>query len=193
LNQDGFQKRVLELWARTRVPLTRIAIVTLTGVPVRKVQTWLDAMVQDELLEVDSDDAGELVWRVPGVSRPPVAPRTVDEVLRLESLGREVQRSTALARRPDHLPATVDGKKSVVASTALSFFLGPLGLLYAAPSRISVPVAVAWLIACGLLPHFMIAWMIGLVHPLSAAAGAYFALDHNAALAEDGSAPRQDR
>lgn len=188
MNQREFGQKVLQLWARTRVPLTRTAIVTLTGVSAKKAETWLEAMVRDELLEVDSDDAGQLVWTVPGVDRAPGGPSTLDQVLRLDSLTRDVQReqSRALAVREGDRPLVkADGKKSVVASTALSLFLGPFGLLYAAPLKVSLPVMLAWVIACGLLPTFMIAWIAGLVHPLSAAAGAYFALDHNAGVELD--------
>jgi hypothetical protein len=108
--------------------------------------------------------------------------------MRLQTLTREVQRekSTALAVHRDQAMVVQTGKKSVLAATGLPLLLGPFGLLYSAPLRISLPVMLAWLTACGLLPTFMIAWMVGIVHPLSAAAGAYFALDHNAGVDEGG-------
>ena len=70
-------------------------------------------------------------------------------------------------------------RKSVLVSGLLSFFLGPLGFLYAAPLREAVPASVVWLLLGALLPHFVLVWVAGLVCPLSAVAGVLYAWSYN--------------
>jgi len=69
VKQAAFDARILELWTKTRLPLTRANVVAVTGVPVKKAEAWLDAMVRDELLEMDSNDDGDLLWTVCSGSR----------------------------------------------------------------------------------------------------------------------------
>ncbi len=94
-----------------------------------------------------------------------------------------------------HPPAS-SPRKSVVASGALSLVFGPLGWLYAAPLKESVPVVAAYLILCWLLPHFVLFYLLGILNPASAIAGVLYAWSFNQEgrraplLMKDGSAPR---
>jgi hypothetical protein len=76
---------------------------------------------------------------------------------------------------------TVSAKpqKSVVLSGALSFFLGPLGWLYAAPWPIAVGGSVAYLLACKLLPTLFVMYLLGIAAPFSAIAGVLYAMGFN--------------
>jgi hypothetical protein len=183
MKQEQFESRVLEIWMRSRIPLTAAHVQHLTGAPRGKVGRWLDEMTAGGVLDVDVGDDGEMIWRVRGADRPKSGPATVAEFEKMERLAAEVRGATSalaqlssvtgLARRSG------GEQKSVVASGALSLFLGPVGWLYAAPLREAVP-AVAVVVAAGMfLPAFLLTPLLGVVAPLSGIAGAYYAWRHN--------------
>ncbi|HUQ04785.1 MAG TPA: hypothetical protein VM261_19925, partial [Kofleriaceae bacterium] len=72
------------------------------------------------------------------------------------------------------------GDKSWLISGALSFFLGPLGWLYAGAWRESIPAALLWLLAAslvgGILPMFLLMPVLMVVMPLSGVAGVVYAI-----------------
>jgi hypothetical protein len=185
VKQQGFEKRVLEIWVRSRVPLTKAHVQHLTGVPRKKVERWLDAMTVAGVLDADVDDGGEMIWTVRGAERPRGGPETVAELERLERLGAEVARAggalatvgraAGLTRRGQH----DKDDKSVVASGALSLVLGPLGWIYAAPLREAVPAAGLYVAALSFIPHMILWPVLGIAAPLSGLAGVYYAWRHN--------------
>ncbi len=184
VNRDDFEARVLELWMTTRVPLTRANLQFATGAPRRQVERWLDGLVADGAVELDPDDAGELVYSVRGAARPGAGPTSIADVVKLEKLRAEVGRRSSQALVPRGVPllpevAAPSGQKSIVASAALSFFFGPLGWLYAAPLAEALPVAAGFLLLYKLLPAFLLVPILGVVLPLSALAGAAYAWAHN--------------
>ena len=179
VKQSAFDVTILELWTTTRLPLTRANVVVVTGVPLKNAEAWLDAMVRSELLDMDSNDDGELLWTVRGSTRPARGLETAAEVTRMASLRAEL----AAPSRKNDAPVVFRAreKKSALLSTALSFFLGPLGLLYAAPMRVALPAGLAWLIAGAIIPSFFLVYIAGLVCPLSAVAGLLYAWGYNRA------------
>lgn len=182
MNRQGFEKRVLEIWVRSRVSLTRAHVQHLTQTSRKKVDRWLEEMTVAGVLDSDSDDNGEMFWTVRGAERPRSGPETVAELERLERLTAEVGGvSTGLATvsRLTGLAPRGRDDKSVVASGALSFFLGPLGWLYAAPLREAVPAVIINVAAAALVPHFILLPLLGVVAPLSGVAGVYYAWRHN--------------
>jgi hypothetical protein len=189
VKQDAFEKRVLEIWVRTRISLTAAHLQHLTGAPRGKVGRWLDAMTAAGVLDVDVDDQGEMTWKVRGAERAPNGPTTIAEMEKLERLSAEVggsaralagsARALAAASRGGALARPGDEHKSIVASGVLSLFFGPLGWLYAAPLREAVPGALVFCVAASLLPHFLLAPLLGVAAPLSGLAGIYYAWRHN--------------
>lgn len=197
VSQQDFEARVLDLWMRTRVPLTRANLLYFTRAPRRKLDAWLDAMVGAGMLDIDSDDEGEMLWKVRGAARPVHGPERVEDVLRLDALAREVRG----ARPPSiSLPAQrgvgsvvgqalarQGGEKSVLASGVLSFFLGPIGWCYAGPLREVIPAGLAWAaiwIFFKMLWHLpFIGWMLGslglFLLPISAIIGVLYAWQYN--------------
>jgi len=181
---SAFEARVLDLWARTRLPLTRVNVIAATGAPRAKADAWLEAMVQDQLLELDSDDDGEMLWVVRGSKRPARGLESLDEVRRMQALSQETAMVEAprggLAPRASARGLAVGSdKKSVVASGALSFFLGPFGLLYAAPLKVALPAAFVWVLACSIVPKVILIWSLGVISPLCAILGVLYALGYN--------------
>lgn len=185
MNRDGFEARVLDLWMTTRVPLTRAALQYATGARRKQLERWLDEMLADGVLDLDSDDEGEILYKVRGAKRPASGPTAVAEVVKLKSLQGQVARAAgaagaaALVPRAKALMATRPGEKSILASAALSFVLGPFGWLYAAPLREAVPAAVLFVLLYKLLPAFLFAPLLGVLLPISALAGAGYAWAHN--------------
>lgn len=182
VKQAAFDARILELWTRTRLPLTRANVVAVTGVPVKKAEAWLDVLVRDELLELTSTDDGELLWAVRGSDRPARGLQTAAEVLRMQSLTKELTEKRG-SSAPIAVASGANGtnKKSVLLSGALSFFLGPMGLIYAAPMSVALPAAFASLLAGAIIPSFLLVYIAGIVCPVSAIAGVLYAWGYNRA------------
>jgi hypothetical protein len=70
-------------------------------------------------------------------------------------------------------------QKSLVGSGVLSVLLGPVGWIYAAPLREAIPGVAIYLGLCSLLPHALLAPLLGVLAPLSGVAGVYYAWRHN--------------
>lgn len=184
MTQDDFEAAVLELWTKTRVPLTRANVVSYTKVPRTKAERWLDEMVKARVLDLESDADGELLWEVRGSRRPSSGAETIGEVERKERLSSKVDRLTSgasLALRAAGLSKPTQGgqKKSMLASGALSFFFGPIGWIYAAPLKEALPAIIAYVIVCSILPNFLLIYVLGLVNGLSGLAGALYAWSYN--------------
>ncbi len=190
MTRDDFEHRLLSLWMTTRMPLTRANLQFVTGVPRAKLEKWLDQLVADGVVDVDADDDGEMVWGVRGAARPATGPQKPEEVKKLADLKREVGGATTtagaaalvkLGAGAAHSLVTSggDSRKSLVASGVLSFFFGPLGWLYAAPLKEAGTVAILYLVLCALMPHFLLAPLLAIAHPLSAAIGVAYAWRHN--------------
>ena len=169
------ERRVLHLWTTTNVPLTSANIQAYTGATRAEVTKTLDAMVAEQVVELDSDADGNLLYVVSGSARIPRGASTVGEVMKLDQLRNEVPRgSTALARTGGD-----SNEKSLVVSGLLSFFLGPFGLLYAAPV-VEAVVSIAVLIAVSMvLPQSIVSAILGVSLPLFGAAGVVYAARHN--------------
>lgn len=186
MDQHTFETVLLRMWTATRIPLTRANVQAYTGAPRDKIEPWLDALCHGGIAEVDSDEAGELLWVVKGSARVTNGPRTVAEAETLERLRREVDTaplrgSSTLALRADAQPLTVvvTDPKSVAASGVLSFFFGPLGLLYAAPLTEAVPAIGVYMALVMLLPHALLSPILGVLSPLCGLAGAAYAWRYN--------------
>lgn len=187
MTRDQFEQRLLSLWMTTRLPLTRANLQFVTGVPRARLGKWLDQLTAEGVLEVDSDDEGELVWSVRGAVRAASGPHKPEEVKKLADLKREVGAAggaAALIRVGANAAQSLvasdgDAKKSMIASGLLSFFFGPLGWLYAAPLREAGPVALAYVLLSIIIPHFLWLPIVAIAHPLSAAVGVAYAWRHN--------------
>lgn len=183
MRQNVFEQKVLELWVGTRVPLTRVNLQVLTGVPRKKLEQWLDAMVAEGTLEVDSDDQGEMIWSVVGAERSKTGTTSVADIKKLDGLKRSIgPMPTALVRHAASGALLGRGgeEKSVIASGALSFVLGPVGWLYAAPLKDAVAAIVVFTLLAKILPAMLLYPLLGIILPASALAGVFYAWQYNA-------------
>lgn len=196
MNQQAFEARVLEVWMKTRIPLTRANLQYVTRAPRKKMERWLDEMVSEGVLEVDADDDGEMIWSVRGAVRSSSGPATVAELDKVETLrGHVAEASTALTlaaratglatrRSPSRaggaLQANVPDQKSLIASGALSFFFGPLGWLYAAPLKEAIPAILLFMLAFKIPIIGGLLWlMLPLLGVASGLAGVAYAWRYN--------------
>jgi hypothetical protein len=183
MKRKDFEKAVLGVWLRSRVPLSLAHVQHLTGTARNECKSYLDAMTVDSLLDVEVTDDGEMIWSVRGAERPRVGAETIAELERLERLTADVHAAAprALARGAGAtaLAAPHGDHKSVVASGVLSLILGPMGWVYAAPLREAVPGMLLYMAAASLLPHALLMPLMGILAPLSAGAGIYYAWRHN--------------
>jgi len=206
VNREQFESRVLDLWMTTRIPLTRAHVQYHTGLARRNLNKWLDEMVTEGALEVDVDDDGEMVWRVPGAARPIDGARTFAELEKVGRIREEAKRKLregrgggargrsrardddealglglALARRASSsLERQGDGenRKSLLLSAGLSFF-GPLGWLYAGSLREALPASAIALLVMTIVPTFLLMPLLWLIMPLSALTGLVYAWQYN--------------
>jgi len=184
MKAKDFEARVLAIWLRSRVPLTLAHVQHLTRESRARCKQYLDEMTVAGLLDVDVADDGEMIWTVRGAERPASGAQTVAELEKLEALTAEVARAsgTAMIGRVAVGAALAQrggDQKSVVGSGVLSLVLGPLGWLYAAPLREAVPGVAIYVGLCSLLPHVLLTPLLGILAPLSGAAGIYYAWRHN--------------
>ena len=191
MTRDDFEHRLLSLWMTTRMPLTRANVQFVTGVPRAKLGKWLDELVADGVLDVDADDEGEMIWGVRGAARAQKGPDKPEEVKKLADLKAEVASSGAAASTALALVKAGggaarslvttggDGKKSMIASGLLSFFFGPLGWLYAGSFKEAGVVALVYFLLCAIIPHLLLAPLLAIAHPLSAAIGVLYAWKYN--------------
>lgn len=206
MNREQFESRVLDLWMTTRIPLSRAHVQYHTGVARRQLNKWLDEMVGEGVLEVDVDDEGEFLWKVPGAARPIDGPKSFAELEKHGRIREEARRKLregrgagrgrprpreeaddtlglglALARRASSSlepKSDPDNRKSLLLSAGLSFF-GPLGWLYAGSLREALPASAIALIVAAIVPTFLLMPILWLVMPLSALTGLVYAWQYN--------------
>lgn len=183
MRQQDFEAKVLELWTKSRVPLTRANLLAFTKVSRGELDRRLDEMMKGSLIELDSDDDGELLWTVRGSSRPTFGAETIAELDRKEKLSADVDRLTSGAKIALHAagfrePASGE-KKSLIASGGLSFFFGPLGWLYAAPLKEAIPAIAVYMLMGWILPAFLFVYLLGLLNAASGLAGVLYAWSYN--------------
>jgi hypothetical protein len=196
VNRDQFEARVLAMWLKTRIPMTRANLQYWTGVARRGLNKRLDELVADGVLEADVDDDGEMFWKVPGAARAPDGPRTIAEHDRRPAAagtpgrGRpsEVEAVAALAltraeralgQRPGQAIEAGPGQRSMVVAAALALFTGPFGWLYAGSLKETVPAALIALVALKIVPTFLLMPLLALILPASALVGALYAWQYN--------------
>jgi hypothetical protein len=183
MKQPDFEQSVLTLWMTTRVPLTRANVQFYTGADRRQMERWLDEMLKAGALEFDSDDAGEILYTVPGADRPSDGPTNLAAAKKLDELRKQLPQKS-LAKRGDSVSSLLRSgmggrERSLVASGALSFFLGPLGWLYAAPLKEAAPAIVVFLLLVKLIPAILLYPLLGILMPVSALAGVSYAWLYN--------------
>lgn len=203
MRPQDFEQAVLELAMTTRVPLTRANIVFYSGTTTSKADKWLDEMVRDGIIEFDSDDDGELIYKVCGASRPSVGAKELTRCTacrrasgagsrcsrcgqlldsHLRALKEEVEGKlvgAALRKLPQAalLPSGASGEKSVALGGALGL-LGPLGWFYAAPLGEAMLGSAAFFVLWA-LSKWLVIGLSGVLLPVSALIGALYAYKYN--------------
>ncbi len=98
MDRDEFESKVLELWIKSRVPLTEANLQYFAEVPRRTLKSWIDAMLDEGFLELDVDDEGEMSYRVLGAQRSLDGPETCEDYERKRKMVEEAKKRI-LARR----------------------------------------------------------------------------------------------
>lgn len=185
---------------QSQIPITRAHLQYDTGARRRELERWLDELVVEGVLEVDVGEGGEMIYTVPGADRPSDGPRTFAELEKRRG-GRKRSREKKRSREADPDPgedlvlaskamslanrarSSLDkpkekGEKSLLLSAGLSFF-GPLGWLYAAPFRESLPAIGAMMLLWSIVPSFLLSPLLFLLLPLSSVAGLVYGWQYN--------------
>lgn len=185
MRQEEFERALLRLWTTTRIPLTRANLLAVTEAPRAKLEGWMSALVRDGIAELDSDDEGEMLWRVRGAERSKTGPRTVGEIHAWERLNREVGTTPSapsyarVEAKFVERDAPAPDEKSLVAAGVLSFVFGPFGWLYAAPLKESIPAIAAMTVLAALLPSALFLPLFSATLPVFAVVGVGYAHAYN--------------
>ncbi len=147
-----FERRFLHLMFRTNAPLTPVHVAYHLDLPIMEARAHLDQLVSLGVLELDSDDAGHLVYSYP--MRPPAEklpdPKPPRKRKKKSDPRREARTlAPALASPVQPLAPELfwdDRRYSAAAAAALSFFLPGVGQIYSG----RVPQGIGWMIATGL-------------------------------------------
>jgi hypothetical protein len=91
VDKEEFERRVLDLWVTTAIPLTRANLQYHTGEPAKRVQGLLEQLTADGTLAVGAGDGGDLVFSVPGAARADHGPRTFAEKEKMDRLRADVE------------------------------------------------------------------------------------------------------
>jgi hypothetical protein len=98
VDRDEFESKVLELWTKSRIPLTHANLQYFSGVPSKKLTGWIDALLKDGTLDIQIDDSEDVTYVVPGAARSADGPSTSEAYERKRELVEEAKRRI-LARR----------------------------------------------------------------------------------------------
>jgi hypothetical protein len=131
-----FERRLLRLIFTSNAPLTPVHVAYYLDLPIAEARLYLDQMVDDGALELDSDDAGHIVYSYP--LRPPLAS--------LPEPRRPRRRRGRSAEAPPVVEPDAPMRYSPAAAAALSLFLPGVGQIYSG----RVGQGVGWLLATGL-------------------------------------------
>ncbi len=188
----------------SRVPLTQTNLSFYTGFSHKQVRRHLDEMIKQGLLDFDSDDEGEFLYKVRGSVRPSSGPQTLVRCTscgkasvqgtrcnrcgqfldtRLATLSQGATRAssalTLLQQGARGLTQTGQGEKSLVVGAALGL-LGPFGWLYAGAWKETIPAAALWVLLCSLPLVKPLLWvLIPILLPVSALIGFAYTASYN--------------
>lgn len=206
MNDREFEQVVLDLWMTSQVPLTRANLIFYTGLGHKQVTRHLDEMIKHGLLDVDSDDEGELLYKIRGSSRPSLGPQSL---VRCPSCGRASAEGNRCSRCGQFLdsrlrslskglgqatsaltllqtgasgfmkPTGSQKDKSLVLGGALGL-LGPLGWFYAGAWKETVPALAIWMVLFSLPLIKPLFWLLlPILLPLSALIGIAYTSSYN--------------
>lgn len=198
MTRDEFEARVLEMWMKTRIAMTRAHLQYWTGAGRKELNKKLDELTGEGVLECDVDDDGEMVWKVPGAARRADGATSFADHERRESLagaatgrgGRErgddgLSSALAISRLAGELKrgggqALVAGeqKKSLAAGAALGL-LGPFGWLYSGSFKETLPAALVFYLMWTVLPTVLFVPLLSVLLPLSVVVGGVYTWQYN--------------
>jgi len=98
VNRDEFESKILELWMKSRIPLTTANLQYFAGVSRQTVNSWIDESLEQGLLDIDLGEYEDVTYVVRGAERSPDGPTTCEEYERKRALVQEAK-ERILARR----------------------------------------------------------------------------------------------
>jgi len=166
MERDRFESEIIEL-ASQGVPITVANVASRMKLPPRKAEAMLDEMIRSGHLDSEIDEReAVLVYKVRGLTTGKRKRVLVDTDDDDDDRSNPIARAAGevLVRQAKSTAKKVvldrkEGEKSVLVGLGLGFFLGPIGLLYAAP----------WMVGIVSVLVYAIAWKIPLVSSLLAA------------------------
>ncbi|MBT8492750.1 MAG: hypothetical protein KJO07_06790 [Deltaproteobacteria bacterium] len=213
MTKDELERAILDLWLKTRIPLTRAHLQYHTGASRKKLGEWLDELSVEGVLDFEVTDDGDMLYKVPGATRPADGANSFAELEKLGKLKREVaskpkrikrkkkrkskeqsmdddladlqsdlvigQARGLVKRAGKSLTNTEEGDKSLLLSSALSFFFGPLGWFYAGNFKEAAVGSLAYIALLSILPGILMSPLLFLAMPVSGIAGLVYAWQHN--------------
>jgi len=133
MDERTFERRILGLIFRSNLPLTPVHIAYHFDIPIAEARHHLDRLIASGVLELDSDDRGNILYVYP--LRPPIetlGPPTPPRRRRRRRHARTQKIPRALVPVASAPPRTLEADRpaSAVAAAALSLFLPGVGQIY---------------------------------------------------------------
>ena len=110
MNRNEFESKVLELWMKSRIPLTQANLQYFAGVPRKKLDDWLDDLLGSGVLDINIEGSESLEYTVPGSERSVDGPTTCEAYERKREMVAEAKRRI-LARRSGQKVAPAEIEK----------------------------------------------------------------------------------
>jgi hypothetical protein len=109
VNSDEFEAKVLEVWVKSRVPLTTANLQYFAGVPRRKLNDWIDDLLKSGVLDVDIEsEEGDIEYAVPGAERSLTGPATCEEYEKKRKLVDDAKARILAKRAGKPMPVSSD-------------------------------------------------------------------------------------
>jgi len=138
MDYPSFERRLLRLIFTSNAPLVPVHVAYYLDLPIAQARAYLDQMVASGALELDSDDAGHILYVYP--QRPPLASLPEPRRRRRRRIFKQEE------ELPEEIASEPPARYSPAAAAALSLFLPGVGQIYSG----RIAQGVGWLLATGL-------------------------------------------
>ena len=98
MDRDEFESKVLEVWTKSRIPLTQANLGYFANVPDRTLEGWIDDLLEEGFFDLDVGEDGALAYSLRSAMRSPDGPDTPAAYVRKRQMVEEAK-ERILARR----------------------------------------------------------------------------------------------
>lgn len=194
MNGREFEDFIRTAWTTTSAPLTDENLQRMSGLPRSDVEHLVRGLMRKGVVDMDVTASGAIAWCVRGVERAPSPPAEALAVQAPPPAAPPVEGEIAKPAAKSYA-VSVPGtgwkvgftpdpeRKSILLSGGASLLFGPFGWTYAGAWKEVLPAIGIYAGLMILLPKFLLATLLGVIHPACGVVGMVYAYRHNRARA----------